>query len=69
LSQLRQAFCQDVTPEFVTNDTSAYVRLFNFTPAQRKATEKKLNRTDTSVREIYEYSHVSKRGSLVWVER
>jgi len=69
LSQVRQAFSQDVTPElFATNENSVYVRLFNFTPAQRKATEKKLNRTDTHVRELYEYSHASKSGSFVWQE-
>src|SRR5258706_8291016 len=70
LSQVRQAFSQDVLPEiFASNEKSVYVRLFNFTPDQRKATEKKLAKNDTYVREIYEYSHASKSGSFVWVEK
>ena len=70
LSQVRQAFSQEVIPEcFATNDTSVYVRLFNFTPNQRKATEKKLAKNDAHVQNIYEYSHASKSGSFVWMEK
>lgn len=70
LSLMRQAFSQDVIPEiFASNEKSVYVRLFNYTHDQLKATEKKLNQTDTHVRNIYEYSHASKSGSFVWVEK
>lgn len=68
LSLMRQALSQDVTPEKdATNDQSAYVRLFNFTPDQRKASERKIAKLDLS-RDLYEFSHEAKSGSLVWVE-
>ncbi|NUQ86496.1 MAG: hypothetical protein HUU11_17470 [Anaerolineales bacterium] len=69
LSLMRQALSQDVTPETdATNDQSVYVRLFNFTPAQRRASERKIAKLDLSRRDLYEFSHKAKSGSLVWVE-
>lgn len=67
LSIMRQAFSQDVTPETVS-DQSVYIRLFNSTPKQRKATERKIAKLDTRAPDLYEYSHDSKQGSRVWVQ-
>jgi hypothetical protein len=68
LSLMRQAFSQDVTPETVTSQ-SVYVRLFNFTPKQREAIEKKLDKADIRRDfDLYEYSHESRNGSKVWIQ-
>jgi hypothetical protein len=62
---MRQAFSQDVTPE----PQSVYVRLFNFTPKQREAIEKKLDKADIRRDfDLYEYSHESRNGSKVWIQ-
>jgi hypothetical protein len=69
LSLMRQALSLDVTPELIaTNEKSVYVRQFNFTPKQRKTTEKKLARLDLRTPDIYEYSHETTKGSRVWIQ-
>lgn len=68
LSLMRQAFSEDVTPETATN-RSAFVRLFNYTPQQRQAVEKKLDRADIRrTFDLFEYSHDSRNGSRVWMQ-
>jgi hypothetical protein len=68
LSQMRQAFSDEVESDLATNQ-SVYVRLFNYTPQQRKATEKKIARQDLlNPPNLYEYSHTSRSGSFLWTE-
>jgi len=65
-SILRRAFSDAVAPEIATNE-SVYVRIFNSTPDQRKASERKLARLDgLDVSEVYELSHESARGARMW---
>ncbi len=60
LSKMRQAFSAEVEKP---ND---FIRLFNSTPDERKATERKLSRTDSPIREIYERAREAKSGSVIW---
>jgi len=66
LSLVRQALSDHVSPEMAPTK-SVCVRLFNFTPAQRAASEKKLAQSDArTVREVYEQSHTARSGAVVW---
>lgn len=58
LSHMRQAL-SDV-------GASYYVRLFNLTEAQRKATEKKIAKHDKRINELYQRAHEAKSGAVVW---
>lgn len=66
LSLVRQALSDHVSPELAPTK-SVCVRLFNFTPSQRAASEKKLAKADTPrIREVYEMSHTAPSGSTIW---
>jgi hypothetical protein len=66
LSLVRQALSDHVSPELPPGK-SVCVRLFNFTPGQRSASEKKLRQTDNrQIREVYEKSHTAPSGAVVW---
>jgi hypothetical protein len=66
LSLVRQALSDHVSPELPASK-SVCVRLFNFTPEQRSASEKKLAQADTRrIREVYEQSHTARSGAVVW---
>ena len=60
LSQVQQALCLET-------EYSEAIKLFNRTPAQRKATMKKLAKIDNrKVTDIYEISHTAKNGAVIW---
>jgi len=62
LSLVRQALSDDVAQ-------SNFIRLFNFTPNQTRATAKKLANADNPrVREVYEYAHEAKSGASIWCQ-
>jgi hypothetical protein len=66
LSLVRQALSDHVSPDLPASK-SVCVRLFNFTPQQRAASEKKLRQADTRrIREVYEQSHTARSGAVVW---
>lgn len=68
LSLMRQALCLDVSPEMPTKQ-SVYVRLFNSTPEQRRATERRIAKADIRQDfDLFEYSHTSKSGANVWMQ-
>ncbi|GJQ37439.1 MAG: hypothetical protein JETCAE01_34490 [Anaerolineaceae bacterium] len=70
LSLMRQALSSAVTPETAENQ-SVYIRLFNYTPAQVKATERKLTDSKGNVWrdfDIFQYSHDSRNGAKVWIQ-
>lgn len=67
LSLVRQAFSNNVVPEVDANH-SVYIRQFNYTPRQRKATERKIAKLDIFPPTVYEYSHAAKSGASVWME-
>lgn len=54
---------QGLADDFVSSE---YIRLFNHTPAQRKATERKWARSNSRVHEIFEKSHLADSGAWVW---
>lgn len=70
LSLMRQALSEDVTPELdATNGQSVYIRQFNFTPKQRKATEKRIVKLDLlDPPSLYQFSHKSPSGAFIWGE-
>jgi hypothetical protein len=62
LSPMRQALS-----DVVTDGRSEWIRLFNRTREQRKATERKLARQDNArVSEIYQRTRRAKSGAVMW---
>ena len=56
---------QGLTDDF---EYAEFIRLFNRTPEQRKATEKRWARSDNRIREIYELSHLAESsGAGIWM--
>lgn len=59
LSNMRRALAKDSKP-------GDFVRLFNVTEAQRKQAERRVNRQDLRINEIYQRAETAKSGAVIW---
>jgi hypothetical protein len=56
---MRRALAKDRKP-------NGYVRLFNSTEAQRKQAERKINKRDLRVNDLYQRAGMTRAGAVIW---